>query len=109
MMGIANKIPGVSGGAMAWAFGFYEHMISSFSQIGEARSIIKNEGFSSFFKQVNGAFLLILFLGAALANASTSLLLEWLFIHYASFVWMFLVGWLYSHEVINKYTILRRC
>ncbi|MGB0883110.1 MAG: DUF368 domain-containing protein [Flavobacteriales bacterium] len=91
-MGIANKIPGVSGGAIAWAFGFFEPMISSFSQIGNARTLIKTGGFSSFFKQVNGAFLLILFFGAALANLTTSLLLDWLFLHYASFVWIFFAG-----------------
>ena len=33
LMGMANKIPGVSGGIIALATGFYEELIHSFSRI----------------------------------------------------------------------------
>ena len=45
-MGMANKIPGVSGGIVALAAGFYEELIYSFSRLDvKALKILFKRGF----------------------------------------------------------------
>lgn len=67
-MGTANKIPGVSGGIIALAAGFYEELIYSFSRLDvKALKLLFTEGFSAFYKRINGHFLLLLFGGVALS------------------------------------------
>ena len=60
-MGMANKIPGVSGGIVALAAGFYEELIYSFSRLdGKALKILFKQGFLPFYAHINGRFLLLL-------------------------------------------------
>lgn len=93
LMGIANKIPGVSGGAIAWAFGFYQEMIDSFGKLNKSNFLIwKNDGFKAFYQKVNGRFLIILFSGSFLANFSISFVLDYLFDRYESYVWIYFSG-----------------
>lgn len=92
-MGIANKIPGVSGGAIAWSFGFYQDMIDAFQNLNKTNfNLIFSHGFNSFFKKVNGLFLVILFTGSSFANVSVSFALDFLFDFYESYVWIFFIG-----------------
>ncbi len=92
-MGIANKIPGVSGGAIAWAFGFYQEMIDSFQKLNRDNfRVLRKEGFSSFFYTVNGPFLVILFSGSFFSNISISFVLDYLFNHFESYVWIYFSG-----------------
>lgn len=82
-MGMANKIPGVSGGIVALAAGFYEELIYSFSRIdGKAIKLLFKKGFHPFFLHINGHFLLFLFCGVGLSFFSVSLLLDYLLTHY---------------------------
>ncbi|MEN8845926.1 MAG: DUF368 domain-containing protein, partial [Candidatus Arcticimaribacter sp.] len=67
VMGMANKIPGVSGGIIALAAGFYEELIYSFSRIdAKAFKVLFSQGISAFYKHINGAFLMLLFSGVGL-------------------------------------------
>lgn len=92
-MGIANKIPGVSGGAIAWAFGFYQEMIDSFQKLNRANfQVLRKEGFSTFFYNVNGPFLVVLFSGSFFSNISISFVLDYLFDHFESYVWIYFSG-----------------
>ncbi len=78
-MGMANKIPGVSGGIIALAAGFYEELIFSFSRIdARALKILFRHGFMAFYKHTNASFLLLLFSGVGLSFFSVSLLLDYL-------------------------------
>ena len=78
-MGMANKIPGVSGGIIALAAGFYEELIYSFSRIdAKAFKILFRQGFFAFYKHINASFLLLLFCGVGLSFFSVSLLLDYL-------------------------------
>ena len=82
-MGMANKIPGVSGGIVALAAGFYEELIYSFSRLdGKAIQLLFKKGFASFYAHINGRFLLLLFSGVGLSFFSVSLLLDYLLDHY---------------------------
>ncbi len=61
-MGVANKIPGVSGGIVALVAGFYEELIFSFSKFNKtAFSLLLKREFRIFYHHVNGSFLSLLF------------------------------------------------
>ena len=79
-MGIANVIPGVSGGTIALVGGVYADIFSSLKQIDKhfIRSLLRLQWFDAF-KHVNGGFLSMLFFGVvvgiiALANILSGLL-----------------------------------
>lgn len=92
-MGIANKIPGVSGGAIAWAFGFYQEMIDSFQKLNTTNfKVLRTQGFGPFFHNVNGPFLVVLFSGSFFSNISISFVLDYLFDHFESYVWIYFSG-----------------
>ena len=61
-MGAANKVPGVSGGIVAFVAGFYEELIYSLQKINfKAFMILINKGWNSFCQYINGRFLILLF------------------------------------------------
>lgn len=60
-MGIAEVIPGVSGGTIAFITGIYEELINTITSFGpEAYQGYKNDGVKGFWKSINGEFLLFL-------------------------------------------------
>ena len=63
-MGAANKVPGVSGGVVAFVAGFYQEFIYSLQRINKtAFKLLFNGRFRSFYRYINGKFLSLLFLG----------------------------------------------
>lgn len=87
VMGMANKIPGVSGGIIALAAGFYEELIYSFSRIDlKAFKLLFSKGFLAFYKHINASFLLLIFTGVGLSFFSVSLLLDYFLTHYPQHV-----------------------
>lgn len=92
-MGAANKVPGVSGGMVAFVAGFYEEMIYSFQKINlKAFKLLFNGRFKSFFNYINGKFIAILFAGSIFSYFSVSLLLDYLIRNYELFVWSVFFG-----------------
>ena len=92
-MGAANKVPGVSGGMVAFVVGFYEEMIYSFQKINaKAFKLLINGRFKSFFQYINGRFILLLFSGSIFSYFSVSLLLDYLIRNYELFVWSTFFG-----------------
>ncbi|MEE9349367.1 MAG: DUF368 domain-containing protein [Flavobacteriaceae bacterium] len=92
-MGGANKVPGVSGGIVAFVTGFYEELIYSFKRInGKALKLLLNGRFKAFFQYTNAKFLAILFSGSLFSYFSVSLLLDFLLKRYELFVWSFFFG-----------------
>jgi len=60
-MGAANKVPGVSGGIVAFVGGFYEEFINSLKKINtKAFKLLFSGRFKSFYYYVNGQFLSLL-------------------------------------------------
>ena len=56
-MGVANKIPGVSGGIVALAAGFYEELIYSFSRFNKtALTLVFKREFRSFLQLCKRSF-----------------------------------------------------
>ena len=92
-MGAANKVPGVSGGVVAFVAGFYEEFIYSLQKINvKAFKFLINGRFKSFFQYVNGRFLSLLFFGMIVSYFSISKLLDFLIVNYELFVWSVFFG-----------------
>ncbi len=63
-MGVAEVIPGVSGGTLAFITGIYERLLAAISSINlELISLFKSEGFSAVWKRIDGTFLVKLLVG----------------------------------------------
>lgn len=103
-MGAANKVPGVSGGVVAFVAGFYEEFIYSLQRInGTAFKLLINGRFNSFYRYVNGKFLGLLFFGMIVSYFSVSKILDYLIVHYELYVWSTFFGMILgSIYYINK-------
>jgi len=92
-MGAANKVPGVSGGVVAFVAGFYEEFIYSLQKINlKAFKLLINGRFLSLYNYTNGKFLGLLILGMVISYFSVSLLLDYLIINYELYVWALFFG-----------------
>ncbi|WP_417876675.1 DUF368 domain-containing protein [Winogradskyella sediminis] len=92
-MGAANKVPGVSGGVVAFVAGFYEEFIYSLQRINKtAFKLLFNGRIKSFYRYTNGKFLSLLFLGMMVSYFSVSKLLDYLIIQYELYVWSTFFG-----------------
>jgi len=92
-MGAANKVPGVSGGVVAFVAGFYEEFIYSLQKINlKAFKLLISGRFRSLFRYVNGRFLGLLILGMVISYFSISQLLDYLIVHFELYVWAAFFG-----------------
>ncbi len=92
-MGAANKVPGVSGGVVAFVAGFYEEFIYSLQKVNlKAFKLLISGRFKSLFQYVNGKFLGLLILGMLISYFSVSKLLDYLIVHYELYVWSSFFG-----------------
>ena len=92
-MGAANKVPGVSGGVVAFVAGFYEEFIYSLQKINlKAFKLLIGGRFKSLYTYVNGKFLGLLILGMVISYFSVSQLLDYLIVHYELYVWSSFFG-----------------
>jgi len=92
-MGAANKVPGVSGGVVAFVAGFYEEFIYSLQKVNsKAFKLLINGRFKSFYQYINGRFLGLLFFGMIVSYFSVSKILDYLIKHYELFVWSVFFG-----------------
>lgn len=92
-MGAANKVPGVSGGVVAFVVGFYEEFIYSLQKInGKAFSLLIKGRFKALYQYINGKFLGLLMLGMIISYFSISKILDFLIVHYELYVWATFFG-----------------
>ena len=92
-MGAADVVPGVSGGTIAFISGIYEELITSINNVnfGLLKTFYK-DGFKSGWKQLNGNFLLALFLGIGISIVSLAKGLKWLLENEPILLWSFFFG-----------------
>lgn len=87
-MGAANKVPGVSGGIVAFVGGFYEEFIYSLQKVnGKAFKLLVNGRFKSFYRYTNGQFLLLLIAGMLISYFSVSRVLDYFLEQKELYVW----------------------
>ncbi len=92
-MGAANKVPGVSGGIVAFVMGFYETFIYSLQKFNSKSVALFFRGhFKSFYQYINGRFLSLLFIGMVISYFSISKLLDFLIVHYELYIWSLFFG-----------------
>ncbi len=92
-MGIADVIPGVSGGTIALITGIYEELIVTLDQLGfQSLLTLKKEGFASFWKSINGNFLFILILGIGISIVVFSGIIHFFLEEYPIPLWSFFFG-----------------
>ncbi|MFC4720915.1 DUF368 domain-containing protein [Geojedonia litorea] len=103
-MGAANKVPGVSGGVVAFVAGFYEEFIYSLQRVNKiAFRLLLDGRFKSFYNYINGRFLSLLFLGMIVSYFSVSKVLDYFLVHYELYVWSMFFGMIIgSIYYINK-------
>ena len=103
-MGAANKVPGVSGGVVAFVAGFYEEFIYSLRKVNKkAFKLLFNGRFKSFYRYINGRFLSLLFFGMIVSYFSISKVLDYLIKHYELYIWSVFFGMIIgSIYYINK-------
>ena len=111
-MGIADAMPGISGGTIALLVGIYEELIKSISELQISLfSELKNNGFNSFWKKLNGNFLLVLSLGIGISLISFVKISAFLLEKYPLFIWSFFLGLIFAtiyviYKMINQWSII---
>ena len=92
-MGAADVVPGVSGGTIAFITGIYEELINSIKGINlQAFKLFFTGRWVSFWKQINGNFLLAVFSGVFISVLSLAKVLEYLLEHQPILIWSFFFG-----------------
>ncbi|MFB9055675.1 DUF368 domain-containing protein [Mariniflexile ostreae] len=92
-MGAADAVPGVSGGTIAFISGIYEELIATISNINlHLFKTLFKEGISSFWKQLNGNFILSLLLGIVVSFVSFMRLAKYLLEYHPVLIWSFFFG-----------------
>ncbi len=93
LMGVADTVPGVSGGTVALVTGIYEELIHSLARIGPARiQDLRESGIAGLWRSINASFLLAVFLGMIVAVIAVAELMNWLLTHHRLLLWGFFFG-----------------
>ena len=105
-MGAVNKIPGVSGGTVAFVTGIYEDLINSIKKFNfHSFKILFTKGFKAFYIEVNGKFLTILFSGVIASFFSVSLVLDKLIKEYEIYVFGMFFGMILGSFYVIYYQL----
>ena len=107
-MGAVNKIPGVSGGTVAFVTGIYEDLIDSIKKINfKSLNILFKKGFKDFYEEINGKFLSVVFSGVIASFFSVSLLLDRLIEDYELYVFGLFFGMIVGSFYVIYYQLER--
>ena len=92
-MGVANVIPGVSGGTIALITGIFERLIDAIKSfdLKAVKLLFKGE-FKAFAEYTDLAFIVSLFIGVGVAIIGVAKLFEYLFEFYPVYLWSFFFG-----------------
>ena len=92
-MGAADVVPGVSGGTIAFISGIYEELLASISNVNfKLLKTLKSDGIKAAWRQVNGSFLLALFIGIFISIISLAKTIKWLLENEPVLLWSFFFG-----------------
>ncbi len=92
-MGMAEVVPGVSGGTIAFITGIYSDLLSSIRAFHPRLiRLWKDQGFGAVWEAINGPFLSALLTGMAIGIVIGVFGISWLIAHYPKGVWSFFFG-----------------
>lgn len=100
-MGMAEAIPGVSGGTIAFITGIYERLLEAIGAILGTRvaGTFRREGFRPAWHAADGSFLLQLAGGMVVGLGIAVVAITWLLEHYPTVVWGFFFGLIISSAI----------
>ncbi len=100
-MGIAETIPGVSGGTIAFIFRIYNELLNTIKSISPNNITLLFKGrFGDFFRAVNGKFFLILIAGMVIGIALGVFGISYLLETYPLLLWSFFFGLVLASAII---------
>lgn len=92
-MGAADVVPGVSGGTIAFISGIYDRLLSAINSFNfSVFKTIKKEGIAAAWKQIDGTFLLTLFIGMISSIILLSGSIKYLLETHPVLIWSFFFG-----------------
>ena len=92
-MGIAEVIPGVSGGTIAFITGIYERLLNVISSIRPGLwTTFKSKGWKAVWQEIDGAFLIWLLGGMGTGVVIGVFGLTWVLENYPQLLWAFFTG-----------------
>ncbi len=92
-MGIAEVIPGVSGGTIAFITGIYEQLLATIKAFHPSLwGLFRQEGFSAVWEKINGPFLVTLMIGMVGGLVTGVFGVTWLLETYPVLLWSFFFG-----------------
>ena len=93
LMGVAEIIPGVSGGTIAFITGIYEELIESIKSINSnGIKLLLSLQFKKFWNHINGQFLMTLLFGMVFSILFLSRIIEFLLTDHPFKIWGFFFG-----------------
>ena len=105
-MGIAEIIPGVSGGTIAFITGIYEELINSIKSINtNTLKLLITFKFSAFWRAVNGTFLITLIFGMLTSILVLSRFIVYLLDDHSFKIWGFFFGLIIASGILIFYQI----
>lgn len=110
-VGVANVIPGVSGGTIALITGIFERLINSLKSFGlTAIKLLFTGQWKAFVKKTDFYFLITLMLGVVFAIVLLARLFDFLFQNYPVYIWSFFFGLILASvyfvgRTIEKWTV----
>ena len=105
-MGIAEIIPGVSGGTIAFITGIYEELIDSIKSINtKTLKLLLTFKFSAFWKEINGTFLITLVFGMLTSILILSRFIVYLLDDHPFKIWGFFFGLIIASGILIFYQI----
>ena len=110
-MGIADAMPGISGGTIALLLGIYEELIRSISELKLSLFFELKKGFNPFWKKLNGNFLLALVSGIGISLISFVKISANFLESFPLFIWSFFLGLIFAtlnviYKLINQWSSL---
>ena len=92
-MGMADVVPGVSGGTIAFISGIYEELLDSIRSVdATALRLLLRFRLAEFWRHITGRFLLPVLLGIAVAIFSLARLMTYLLTNHPIAIWSFFFG-----------------
>lgn len=100
-MGIAEVIPGVSGGTIAFVTGIYERLLNAINGVISPAPfrLLRTEGVAAAWKALDGNFLALLLGGMATGLIGGIFGITYLLEHYPSVIWAFFFGLIISSVI----------
>ena len=93
LMGMADSVPGISGGTVAFVSGIYDTLIRSLSRFDlHAWTLLRKKQFATFFAYIESGFLIRLGIGICVSLITMAHIINYLLTHHGLIIWSLFLG-----------------